>query len=207
MPLIDYWKQGGQKVLPFLAADEHVLAYTATGISPAGEAAVPPEPRPETADRSGWDRVGSVVDHALSGSLIDPRHASKFFSVPAAGNRTSTGVRILEELRRWDISIQEHMLAVTPLRLLVLATTGSRLDSPLQLVADVPRAMIADAQVRTKMLRLSFGRLRIGFQDGSWIEFTGWPAMGRTRAKQTRDAIMTGRSSVHGPPGMPPSVG
>ena len=67
--------------------------------------------------------------------------------------------------------------------------------------------MIASADVRSKPWRLSFGRLRLVFRDGSWIEFTGGPTMGRARAIDARDAILAGTSSITGEPGAPPSVG
>ncbi len=208
MPLIDYWKLEGQRLVPHLQPGEHVLAYTATGVPPTGEAqrwdaADDREPTP-----SAGDRLADVVNRALTGALISPRHADKLFSAPAAGNASSVAIRLLDEIRGdYRTSGLDLMLAVTDVRVLFLVPDGDRMDSPLRLVADLPRAVVASAEVRSKPWKLSFGRLRLVFRDGSWIELTGGPTMGRARAVDARDAILAGSASVTGEPGVPPIVG
>lgn len=208
MPLIDYWKLEGQRLLPFLRPDERVLAFTATGVPPTGEAQHLDESNDEPPGRSTPDRLADVVDRALTGALIDPRHADKLFSAPAAGRSSSVAIRLLDEIRGPDrTSGLALMLAVTDARVLLLVPDGDRMDSPLRLVADLPREVVTSAEVRTKLWKLSFGRLRLVFRDGSWIELTGGATMGRSRAMGVRDAIIAGTSSVTGAPGRPPSVG
>jgi hypothetical protein len=208
MPLIDYWKLEGQRLVPFIQPGERVLAYTATGIPPTGEPQRLDEPGDPEPPGSANDRLADVVERALTGSLIPPRYADKMFSAPAGGLSSSVALRLLDELRGdYRTSGLQLMLAVTSARVLLLVPDGERMDSPLRLVADLPRAVVATAQVHAKPWKLSFGRLRLVFRDGSWMELTGGPTMGRTRANQARDAIVSGKASVDGEPGTPPDVG
>ena len=208
MPLIDYWKLEGQRLVPFINPDERVLAYTATGIPPTGEPQRLDEPDDPGPRPSADDRLADVVERALTGSLIPPRYADKMFSAPAGGLSSSVALRLLEEIRGdYRTSGLQLMLAVTSARVLLLVPDGNRMDSPLRLVADLPREVVAAAEVHAKPWKLSFGRLRLVFRDGSWLELTGGPSMGRTRANQVRDAIMAGTASVDGEPGVPPNVG
>lgn len=201
MPLIDYWKLEGRKLKDVLEPGEQVLAFTATGVSPSREAEIIDEPGPPPPEPTLHERLSETVDRALTGSLIHPKHADKFFAAPAVGRRASVAVRLLAEVRAPDNAARELRIAVTTARVLVLALDGDRLDSPLRLVASFPRPVISSADVRSNVVRLSFARLHVAFRDGSWIEFTGAPAMGRTRARQVADAITTGASSILGEPG------
>ena len=99
MPLIDYWKLEGQRLVPLLRPGERVLAYTATGIPPTGEAQRLDEPGGPAPFRSAQDRLTDVVERALAGALIHPRHADKLFSAPAAGRSSSVAIRLLDEIR------------------------------------------------------------------------------------------------------------
>src|SRR6188508_3291898 len=98
MPLIDYWKLEGQRLVPFLQPGERVLAYTATGVPPTGEAErldAPVDPEPS----QPADRLADVVERALAGGLISPRHADKLFSAPAVGLSDSVAIRLLDQVR------------------------------------------------------------------------------------------------------------
>ena len=201
MPLVDYWKLEGAKLLPVLHPAERVLAYTATGVSPTREAELVEEPGPPAAAPTARERLDDVVDRALTGSLIHPKHADKAFAAPAFGRPSSLAVRLLAEIRSEKNAARELRLTVTDRRVLLLAVDGDQLDSPLRMVADLPRDVVSGAEVRSNLLRLSFGRLHLAFRDGSWIEFTAAPAMGRARAQQVVAAIQSGASAVEGDPG------
>lgn len=201
MPLVEFWKLEGRKLLPLLRPGERVLALTATGVSPTREAELVDEPGPPPPAPTARERLEDVVDRALTGSLIHPKHADKAFAAPAYGRASSLAVRLLAEIRAPENAVRELRLAVTDARVLLLAVDGDGLDAPLRVVADLPRTVISAADVRSNLLRLSFARLHVDFRDGSWIEFTAAPAMGRAKARQAADAITTGASSVEGEPG------
>lgn len=201
MALIDYWKLEGAKLLPVLHPAERVLAYTATGVSPTREAELVEEPGPPAPAPSASERFDEIVDRALTGSLIHPKHADKAFAAPAFGRTSSVAVRLLAEIRSPENAARELRLAVTDRRVLLLAVDGDQLESPLRMVADLPRDVVSGAEVRSNLLRLSFGRLHLAFRDGSWIEFTAAPAMGRARAQQVVAALQNGTSSIDGEPG------
>lgn len=182
MPIFDHWADYRARVEPTLEQGERMLAFSATHLS-HGVATFRAPPGPD--QRSAGQRVGEAVKDAVSGGLVPGEWGTwALFGRAGSGLPDSVGARAHQAVEK----ASALYLGVTDRRLLIFDDEGlPRDERPLPLLHQIPRSDIAAAEVR--WARLSFGRLRVRFRDGSWLEFVSLLAMGRRRASRLRAAL------------------
>lgn len=206
VPLLNAWKLEGRRLVDALPSGERVLAFTPTDLGRTEFAGTWLEARlagaPGDKPSGFWKvagAIGAVVDFVPG---VGDKVAAKFENDPVSGDPDSVARRVGREVDAAPLGAQRY-LAVTDRRFLVLHAGKSALTNPLVVIAAVDRATVRGAEVRSNLLSGSIGRLRVTFDDGSWLEFADALNMGRQRAAQVRDALVDGHSSIEADPGPP----
>ena len=194
--------------MSLIAPGETVLAFTPTALERTEFEALTKLESKATGDEDGksspfWKAAGVLAAITEWAPSVGDKVTDKFENEPVQGEDDSMARTIGREVDAAPSGNQRY-LAVTDRRLLVLHGEAD-LKKPFTLIADVERAAVRTAEVRSNVLSGSLGRLRITFTDDSWLEFADVVNMGRHRANEIRDALVEGRAAVEGEPGPPSS--
>ena len=206
MVLLNAWRHEGRRLVSVIAPGEIVLAFTPTALERTQFEALTALEKKVAGDGDEksspfWKAAGvlaAIADYAPS---VGDKVADKFDNEPVQGDETSVARSIGRQVDAAPAGNQRY-LAVTDRRLLILYGEPD-LQKSLTVVAEVERAAVRTAEVRSNVLSGSLGRLRVTFTDDSWLEFADALNMGRHRANEVRDALVDGRASVDGEPGPP----
>ena len=208
MVLLNAWRLEGRRLVSVIAPGEIVLAFTPTALERTQFESLTALESKVAGDEKGksspfWKAAGvlaAITDYVPS---VGDKVADKFDNEPVQGADTSVARSIGRQVDAAPAGNQRY-LAVTDRRFLVLHGDPD-LTKPLTVIAEVERAAVRTAEVRSNLLSGSLGRLRVTFTDDSWLEFADALNMGRHRANEIRDALVESRASVEGEPGPPAS--
>jgi len=208
MVLLNAWRLEGRRLVSLIAPGEIVLAFTPTALERTQFESLTTLEAKAAGDEDGksspfWKAAGVLAAITDAVPSIGDKLADKFENEPVQGDQTSTARTIGRQVDAAPSGNQRY-LAVTDRRFLVLHGEPDP-SKPLTVIAEVPRAAVRTAEVKSNVLSGSLGRLRVTFTDDSWLEFADALNMGRHRANEVRDALIEGRAAVEGEPGPPAS--